>query len=257
MTFAEIFTYSLPFITLFVGSLLGYWLGLRSQRIQAKRKYVADIVRDKYPALSSEIIKNMELFDDYLEDPLEHFNFPKLNQFYDDGLNEFMKKHHSNLFDNIDFLKQKIAPRLHELRHAVNESIKNIYNNWDSELQKILPKKITEKSKEISADLIRSITPNYVLKDLLNDRKDVIRKKVEACIKNHTDHFYQPSAFYPPGQKIEEVNYDIVFDSLLETARPEFSRILELYAELQKEIDEKVKSELLPLLHKFISNPYE
>ena len=258
MTFAEMLTYSLPFITLLLGSLLGYWLGLRSQRIQAKRKYVADIVRDKYPALSSEIIQNMKLFDDYLEDPLEHFDFPNLNQFYDDGFNGFMKMHHNDLFVHIDSLEREIAPRLYELRRAVDKSIKNIYTNWDSELHKILPKELAEKSRDISNDLIRSITTNYVLKDLLNDRNDETRRKVEACIKKHTEYIYsQYRRAYITGQKIEDVNYDKVFNSLLKTAKPEIARILELYAELQKQITEKVKKELLPLLCKFISNPYE
>jgi len=247
----------LPLIFSLVLPFVAYWLGLKSQRIQALREYVADTVQNKYPALSSEIIQNIELFDDYLEDPLEHFDFPKLNQFYDDGLHEFMKMHHNNLFVYIDSLKREIAPRLYELRRVVDMAIKNIYNNWDSELNKILPKKLTEKSKEISADLIRSITPNYVLKDLLNDRKDGIRKKVEACIKKYTDYFYQPGALYPPDQEIEYVDYDKVFNSLLKTAKPEIARILGFYAELQKQINEKVKLELLPLLHKFMGNPYE
>jgi len=260
MILTEILTYLLPFITLFLGSVLGYWLGLRSQRIQAKRQYVADIVRDKYPALSSEIIKNINLFNDYLEDPLEHFDFPKLDQFYDDGLNEFMKIHHTDLFSSIDYLKQEITPKLYKLRKIVGEGIEKIYAIWILELRKTLPSYIRKDSTSIAYELIRSINPNYVLKDLLNDRKDEIKKKIEACIPRYIAPIHQQEAMKRVvihGLKTEYVDYDKVFNSLLKTAKPEITRILGLYTELQKQINEKVKSELLPLLHKYISNPYE
>jgi len=169
-----------------------------------------------------------------------------------------MKRNHSDLFLSVDYLEQEISPRLNELHDLVAKSIKRIYDIWNSELNKILPDIVNKKSKEIAGDLIKSIGSNYVLKDLLNDRKNVIRKKVEACTRNHTDHIYsQYRRAFITGQKIEQVDYDKVFNSLLKTAQPEIARILELYTELQKQINEKVKSELLPLLHKFISNPYE
>jgi hypothetical protein len=251
----------IPLIMLFLGSLLGYWLGLRSQRIQAKKKYVADTVRDKYPALSSEINQNIGIFDDYLEDPLEHFDFPLLDQFYDDGFSKFMNDHHSDLFVSIDYLKQEITPKLHELDTLVVKSIKKIYDDWNSELYRILPREVNEESINIAHDLIRSITHNYVLKDLLNDRKDVIRGKVEACIMEKTAHIYREKTkmrrIVIRGLKTEYVDYEKVFNSLLKTAKPEISRILGLYTELQKQINKKMKLELLPLLHKYISNPYQ
>ena len=242
-----------------ISAYLGYLLGLKSQRTQALREYVADIVQAKYPALSSEINRNIDVLDGYLEDPLECFEFRQLDQFYDDGLDEFMKKYHKDLFLSIDYLKQGIAPKLYELHHIVVESINKIYENWNSELYRNLPREVNEKSRNIAHDLIKSIGSNYVLKDLLNDRKDAMRRKVEACIIYHTAIIYQEKEIKAPivirGLKKENIDYNKVFNKLLKTAQSEIARILELYTELQKQINEKVKRELLPLLRKYISNP--
>lgn len=251
----------LPLIFSLVLPFVAYWLGLKSQRIQALREYVADTVGDKYPALSFEINRNIGIFNDYLEDPLEHFDFPQLDQFYDEGLNEFMKKHHSDLFLSIDYLKQEIAPKLDKLCRLVGESIKKIYDKWNSELCIILPIDVKEQSTRIAQDLIRAITPTYVFKDLLNGRENAIRRKVEVCIQSHTAHIYQEKrkkmtriVIHGLRQK-EYVDYDKVFNSLLKTAESEISRIIGFYTELQTPINEKVKLELLPLLHKYISSP--
>jgi hypothetical protein len=250
----------LPLIFSLVLPFVACWLGLRSQRIQALREYVADTVRDKYPALSYELTRNVRLFDDFLENPREkNFNFGELDQFYDEGLNILMKKYHNALFLSIDYLKQNIVPKLHRLNLTVTGSINRIYDVWISELRRNLPSYLIDKSENIAHDLIQVMnTPNYIFQDLLFERNDEIRKKIEKSILTHTApvHKQKPSAnIVIHGLRPKEyVDYDKVFNSLLETAKPEISKILELYGELQKEMNEKVK-ELLPLLHNYISNP--
>lgn len=263
----------LPYIFSLVVAFVAYWLGLKSQRIQALREYITNIVQAEYPALSSEIKRNVKKLDDFFEYPLEFFGFRELDQFYNDGFDVFMKRHHEDLFLSINYLKKEIAPKLNEFNHIVGESIQRISDKWISELtiilaseskKEILASESKKESRNIVHDLIHSVNPNYVFNDLLNNRKNAVRKKIEKCILNKiVNIFQQKSKPYPLGYQPQAdyerartyVNYDKVSKSLLEKTKPEIARILEVYLELKKQTDKKIKLELLPLLHKYISNP--
>lgn len=254
---SEIIIVQMLFTPIFslAGVYIGYRLSLKSQRIQALRQYVTTVVREEYPALSSEINDNMLILDNFLEKPLENFVFRKLDNFYDEGLDVFMKKHHEDLFLSIDYMKKEIVPKLYELNKKVGETIRKIFETWNSELTMTLPSEVKKESRNIVYDLIRSINQHYVFPDLLNNRKDVVKEKIEGCILSKTAHIYQEKAKMPfviKGQT-KYIDYDRVFDSLLKSAKLEIDRVLRVYQELLKQIDKKVKSELLPLLHKFIS----
>ena len=94
-----------------------------------------------------------------------------------------------------------------------------------------MPREFNKESKNIARSLIRSFNGNNVLKDLLNDRKDIVRRKVEAAISKSTTHIRPKRA----------LNYNKIFNSLLKTAKPEISRIVGLYTKLQQQVNESNK----------------
>ena len=190
LTFYEIFPYIFSLGTL----LLGYFLGLKSQKTQALREYITDTVKTKYPDLSSEIKINLNILDIFLEYPLEQFNFPYLDQFYSDGLNEFMKKHHEDLFLSINYLKQEITPKFYELHQITGESIKRIFDIWTEKFTTALPAEQNKTIFRITHDLIRTINKNNVFQDLLNDRKDTIKEKIQNCLDENTSLIYRATA---------------------------------------------------------------
>lgn len=116
-----------PIFSLLVAYLAYRW-GLKSQRIHALREYVSTIVRDEYPSLSSEIKFNISILDNFLEEPLNNFTFRELDQFYDEGMDVFMKRHHNDLFISIDFLKKELVPELHNLTNILGQSIRDIFD---------------------------------------------------------------------------------------------------------------------------------
>ena len=74
----EIAQWVLPVIIAYIA----YRLGLRSQKIQTLREYVAGVVKKEYSPLFAELKENSELLDTYLENPNVNFNFPQLEGLY-------------------------------------------------------------------------------------------------------------------------------------------------------------------------------
>ena len=146
-------------------ALVGYLLGKRSQRLQIIREYITDIVKTEYPALYEEMIMNSETLNNYLEKPNVNFSFSKLNRFYDRGLNEFMKRHHKDLFIMIDTFHRDILPRFYEL--SVRKLMEKLFDISSSFLRKTLPREVVDTSEKIAVDLAKSINPYYIIPDLL------------------------------------------------------------------------------------------
>ena len=234
---------------------IGYFLGIRSQKIQALREYVTDIVKDKYPALFHELRFNSETLDNYLEKPNVNFNFPVLDDMYDSGLDEFVKTHHADLFSMIDSVRKNILPKFEELN--VRGLMERLFDITSEHLRQTLPKLVVDRSENIALDLARTINPYYIIPDLLNDRDEEVKKKIEGCIRQRTAHVYREKAKRPyviRGQQTA-INYGKILQSLLEKAKPETQTLVNKFKELKKQYDEEVKEKLLPLLQKYISNP--
>ena len=252
MNGAWIFQIVLVLVPAIVTAILGYLLGVKQQKKQALREYVTEVVKDEYPALFHEIKRNSEYLDTYLEKPDYHFPFPGLRDFFDRGLDDFMKKHHKDLFLTVDFFQKKMLPRFSELSNILWKSRDKIFDFWSDHLRKSLPTEIEDKAKNIVNDFVRTINPYYVLPDLLNERYQEVRNKIEACILDRTSGDSKP--FVIKGQSAT-INFDEIFHSLLEKAKPEIAKVIEAYKELKELNDKEVKEKLLPLLQKYISNP--
>ncbi len=122
-----------------VSAAVGYFLGIRSQKKQVLREYITETVADEYPALFSEMKRNSELLDNFLEKPNESFSFPNLNEIYNSGLEEFMKSHHKDLFLIVDFLQRNMVPRFYELDTLVRELMEKLFEVSSAHLRKFLP----------------------------------------------------------------------------------------------------------------------
>jgi len=263
----EIARWIFPLVTAFIG----YRLGLRSQKIQALREYIIGTVKEEYPLLFSEIRRNSGYLDTYLENPDFDFAFSRLKNFFDRGLDDFMKKHHRDLFLKIDLFQKEILSKIKELDLLTIETKEKILDYWFKYLTVSLPKEMADESERIASDLVKEserivsdLTKNvgssyYVLPDLLNKRYAGIRDKIEACIMDRTSQMYrerkESMLAYALRKQSESVNFDEISQSLIEKVKPEIANLVEAYKELKKQNDEEVKEKLLPLLQKYISNP--
>jgi hypothetical protein len=257
MNGAWIFQVLLVLVSSSVTAILGYLLGVKQQKKQALREHITEVVRKEYPALFSEIKRNSKYLGTYLDKPDYHFPFPRLKDFFDRGLDGFMKKHHKDLFLTVDFFQKKMLPRFSKLSNILWKSRDRIFDFWSDHLKKSLPTEIKDEAKNIVNDLVRTINPYYVLPDFLNERNQEVRNKIEACILDRTSHIYREKAkrqFVIKGQTTN-INFDEVSNSLIEKAKPDVTNVIEAYKELKELTDKEVKEKLLPLLQKYISNP--
>jgi hypothetical protein len=248
----------LVLVPVLVSAVVGYFLGVRSQKKQALGEYITEIVKEKYPLLFAEMKRNSELLDSYLENPFVVFDFPKLKEMCNEGLDEFMKKHHEDLFLLVDSFYRNIRPKFTKLHNLEVESRKKIFNVWLKHLSKALSRKVVSESKRIVEDLLTVINPHNVVSDLLNEREEPIKNKIVACYLGRTAHIYRREAGKPfviRGESETLVNFDEISKSLIKIAKPETTKFLERYKELKKQNDEEVKEKLLPQLQKYISNP--
>jgi len=254
-----IFQIALVLAPALVSALIGYLLGIRRQKMQILREYITGTVKDKYPTLFSEIKRNSELLDNYLENPYVNFSFLKLEEIYNKGLDEFMKRHHKDLFLLVDSFQKKIRPQLKKLQNLGLELRKKVFVVWSNHLRKSLPSETKGAWERIAEHLLTIINPYNVWSLLLNERDEQIRNKIEACYTEQTAHIYREKAKsqlkYVIERQSEIINFDEISQSLIEKAKPEIANLIEAYKELKKQNDKEVKEKLLPLLQKYISNP--
>ena len=234
---------------------LGYRLGLRSQKMQALGEHITRIVKDEYPLLFFEIRRNSKYLDTYLKHPDYPFPFPKLNDVFDRGLDEFMKKHHKDLFMKLDFFQKVILSKLNELSSLTMKTKEKIFDSWSKCLESSLPKEVVGQSKPIADDLIKTINQYYVLPDLLNERYTEIQNKIKKCFLSRTSHIHRKETQIKHFLTMSEIDFDEFSQSLIEKAKPEIANLIEKYKELKKQNDREVKKKLLPLLQKYISKP--
>ena len=238
---------------------VGYLLGTYQQKKQISREHITDIAKDEYPVLFDEIRQNSEYLDTYLENPDYSFPFPKLHNFFNRGLGEFMKKHHKDLFMKIDFFQKEILPKIKELDLLTIRTKEKIFDHWFEYLTSSFSKEMAQESERIASDLIKNVGSYYVLPDLFNERYNETRDKIELCIMDRTSQMYRERSesqlAYALRKQSEIVNFDEVSQSLIEKAKPEIVNLIQAYKELKKQNDKEVKEKLLPLLQKYISNP--
>jgi len=247
----EIARWALPFIVAYIA----YRLGVKSEKIQALREYIMGIVKDEYPALYQEMGFYAKLLDDYLESPNVNFDFGRLREFYDRGMDAFMKRHHKDLHLMVDSFYKDVLAEFDEL--SVGKLMRRLSDISERLLRESLPKEAVDESKGLALSIANTIGPYYIIPDLLNDRDVEVRNKIERCIIDKTSHIYKEKSRKPfviRGQT-EGINYEGISQKTLEKAKSEAKYLVDKFKKLKKEYDSEVKSKLLPLLQKYISNP--
>lgn len=245
-------------VSVIVSAMVGYLLGSKRQKKQILQGHITGIAGEEYPSLFDELRRNSEQLDNYLNYPFVTFNFPKLDQLYNRGLEEFIRKHHKDLFSVIDSFRKNVLPKFKELHSLKKESVKKIFDIWLSYLRKYLPEEDLSRGNiigRIPEDLLTTINPYNILHLLLNGRDEEVRNKIEGCILDRTSHIYQKKRSFVNRGQAKVINYDEIYQALMDKAKPEIANIVDRYKELKKQNDNEVKERLLPLLQKYISNP--
>jgi len=240
-----------------VAAIVGYLLGSKRQKEQILREHITSTVKDEYRPLFREIRRNTKLLDNYLENPFVEFSFPKLMTIYDEGVDEFVKNHHRDLFIVVDSFKKDILPELKDFDSQGKETRIKLRDIWSNCLSKSLPSEVAMVSNTIAQNLLTTMNPYNVLSLLLNGKNEEIRNKIEACILGSTSSIYHRLAkrrFVIKGQS-KVINFDEIFQALMDKSKLEIANIVEKHKELKNQNDNEVKEKLLPLLKKYISNP--
>jgi len=222
--------------------------------------HIITVVKDNYQPLHVEMKRNSSLLDNFLDKPFVNFSFPQLEAIYDKGLERFIRKHHKDLFSAIDSFKNNVLPKFKELLSLKTESVKKVFDIWSSYLRKSLPEADSPRTDifiRIASDLLTTINPYNVLPLLLNESDEKVRFKIEGCILDRTSHIRKKVAERPfvIRRQPKVISHSEISQVLLDKAKPEIAKIVELHKELKEQNDNEVKEKLLPLLKKYISNP--
>ena len=205
----------------------------------------------------SEIKRYSERVDNYLVNPFDSFSFTQLEQIYNEGRAEFMKKHHKNLFLLVDFLYSNIRPKIQKLQNQGSESRQMLFVFWSNHLRKSLPSEAKDISESIADHVLTTISPHNVWSLLLNEKDEEIRNRIEAFYVERTAHIYRRKAKRPfviEGER-QEISFDEISQTLIEKAKPHIASLRKMFKELKMQNDKEVKAKLLPLLQEYISNP--
>ena len=131
------------------------------------------------------------------------------------------------------------------------------FPQWSEYLTTFLPNEVRSESKNIDHDLSKSISLNYVLPDLLNQRHYAARSKNKCSITEKTNHIYyglkddrltiKSMIKYPDFEKISQ--------ALIEMTKPKIVNFIEKYEKLKILSKEEVSLKILLMLKKYISCP--
>jgi len=110
-------------------------------------------------------------------------------------------------------------PKFWELDTLVRKLMDKLSDVSSNHLRKSLPKEAVDISKRIAHDLSKSINPCYIIPDLLNERDEEVRNKIERCILESTSHIYREKANKPyviRGHKtwIDTFDFDLIPDDV-------------------------------------------
>jgi hypothetical protein len=175
-----IFQIGLALISALVSATFGYFLGTRSQKKQGLREYIIETVKDRYPPLVSEMKRNTKRLDDFRGNPFVSFSFPELEQIFDKGLDEFIEKHHKDLFQIISLFHKRIYPKFKQLQNQSVESRERIFEIWE---QSLLESGLETKSRLIAEDLVKTINPFNTIPLFLGEKHEGFT--FEPTEKNH------------------------------------------------------------------------
>lgn len=258
-TLLEFLPYVIPLATAVVGWVLGYYLGLRSQKIQTRQKYVTDTVKEQYPSLFAEMRRNSEYIDHFLEKPIVTFQFLVLTEFLKKRLGALMKKHHADLFQTVNNFAEKIQPKFEELNTLRFNIHNELYKIWHTYIHETLLGAYPEwVSERIGDDLIKTVNQYNVLSELLSKKHNSMARKVEKSIVERTAEIKEQEMekrHKIRGIPVGDTDFDKVTESLVELAKPKIESILKVYAFLKEQNDTEIKGKIIPLLNKYIGNP--
>jgi len=240
-----------------VAAFIGYFLGLRRQKIQSRDNYIIETVKEQYPSLYSEMQRNSEYLENFLEKPIVTFQFPVLTKFLKKGLGSLMKKHHADLFQTVNHFAEKIQPKFEELntlRVNIHRELNKVWQTYIHEnLLGAYPVWVSER---IGDDLIGSVNQYNVLSELLSKKSDSMAQKVEKCITEERMGFLQTEEGHKiRGIPVGDIDFQSVTESLVELAKPKIESILKVYTFLKEQNDTEIKRKMIPLLNKYIGNP--
>jgi len=237
--------------------ILGYFLGVRQTKKQALSKYITDTAGELYPSLFYEIKENLAMLDTYLEKPNRNFRFPNFEDIYNRGLERFIEKHHKELFLILDNFKNNILPKFHEIDALFMDIWTSTFPEWSEYLRTSLPKEVRSESKNISHDLSKSDSLNYVLPDLLNQRDDMARSKINCSITENTTHIYAglDNDVLTIKSRLNNPDFEKIAQVLIEMTKPKTTNFIEKYEKLKILSEEEIRAKILPMIQRYISCP--
>jgi hypothetical protein len=166
----------------------------------------------------------------------------------------------------ISSYKENMVPKLYELESLFGKLRDKLYDISITHIRKSLSIEDgwVDLSREISHDLFKSINPDYIIPDLLSDRDEEARKKIEHCVTERTRGIKGTKSnvegmlesLRPESKtknKIKIMKKQVV-NSLFEEIKPESKTLVDTFKELKKQNDEELEK-ILPLLQRYISNP--
>ena len=237
-----------------VGSFIGYWLGLKSGKIQILRNYIKETVNKHYPRLYSEIKQRSDELDNFLDKPFEFgYNFPALDDIYNSGLIGFIEKHHPLLFEKVESFKREVVPGYKKLYNLLRERVTtNIISSWTNYLKekcnKSDPYFDLSTINNFVSNLISTVSDYLILPFLFKYAEN--REDFERDVHSHLNHAFDREEIPIYGDDRKKV-----IQELLIRAEPETKNLLEYYQNLIRINDKITKTELLPLIKKYIGDP--
>jgi hypothetical protein len=196
----------------------------------------------------------LQYLNGFLDKPDVQFEFPEVNGFFDKGLDAFMEEHHEDLFLELESFKEHILTRFRGLINAKMDVKRKIADSWKQFLADLFSERFSEihgkiecekASERIVYHLIKTINPNYVFPDLLTERFKEAQNKIEECIEEQVTISFG---------KRDGLNVKEISKTLIESAKLEVVKLLDMYNELRKQ-DENVIW-LLSLLRSYIATPF-
>ena len=241
-------------LSLVVTTAAGFFIGRIATKKQIREEYIRDTVGREYPLLHSEIKRNAEILDDFIDHPgMLIVQYPKLDEVFDKGIISFIKAHHLPLWKSLSSFRQIIPKGIRDLDDLRDKTLTEIESSWTAYL--------TKENRIMGYSLSAERINDFVTALLFDSGMYVIPRLLRYLDPEYDNPYLDPEMMIYFGfdnvfGKLEFPikDRDEIIREMTKRAEPKIKDLLASYRKFKSRSD-ILKSDVIALLQRYIGNP--
>jgi len=246
-------------ITIISNAVFVFWL----RKWQYKAEYIINNVQKTYIPMVSEINDRVGRLNEFLEHPSRlKWTFETVEATRKSGLFEFIRSHDMQLYQKLTLFQDKICPKLEELDVLQGKTKQTIRDDWAQHIRNVIS---DQKAKEYAAMFVNEVLTDHMFIELLNGRTEGFPRTWNEKLYSlsYSYNLFVPYVKVAPDKILisrssRTRTFDVSEDEipkLIQLSQPKLKELHDFYNQVRVLIDKEVVRGLVPMIHKYVTNP--